>query len=164
MALGQMHRHRKKFIPAKLQITSMMDMFTIILIFLLFSFSDEPEAHYPEKDINLPESSSTLKYEDNVKLVLTPTSVKIGDETLAIIRDGEVVGLDPENLVDSNLFQQLRRHREEIDLREKEGSHGNKHMLFLCDKKTRYKTINQVVKTAAKAGFPDFKFAVLGKE
>lgn len=164
MALGQINKKRKTFSPAKLQITSMMDMFTIILIFLLFSFSDEPEAHYPEKEISLPESSSLLKYEDSIKLVLTPTTVKIGDKIVATIKDGDVVGLNSNNVVSSNLYQHLKRYREEIDLEEKEGNTNNKQMIFLCDKKTRYKTIQQVIKTAAKAGFPNFKFAVLGNE
>ena len=39
MALGNMRSRDKKFVPPKLMITSMMDMFTIILIFLLFQFS-----------------------------------------------------------------------------------------------------------------------------
>lgn len=38
-------KHKKKqFVPPTLQITAMMDMFTIILIFLLFSFSNNPES------------------------------------------------------------------------------------------------------------------------
>ena len=43
MALGKRRKGAGQFVPPKLQITSMMDMFTIILIFLLFSFSDKPE-------------------------------------------------------------------------------------------------------------------------
>ena len=43
MALGSQNRQKRKTVPPKLMLTSMMDMFTIILIFLLFSFSEEPE-------------------------------------------------------------------------------------------------------------------------
>ena len=39
MALGQALKGRKSFTPPALQITSMMDMFTIIVFFLLFSYS-----------------------------------------------------------------------------------------------------------------------------
>ena len=69
MALGKMKKHAKHFVPPKLQITSMMDMFTIILIFLLFSFSNKPETMSLHKDMKLPKSSADLDYKENINLV-----------------------------------------------------------------------------------------------
>jgi hypothetical protein len=59
MPLGDIRQRSKKFVPPKLMITSMMDMFTIILIFLLFQFSEKPETIHLMKDIELPKCSGS---------------------------------------------------------------------------------------------------------
>ena len=103
MALGKTRRHSKPFVPPKLQITSMMDMFTIILIFLLFSFSSKPETIDLDKNIKLPESVAELDHKESIKLVLSLTSLTLEDEIIANIKDGKIVGLDPLKLKESNL-------------------------------------------------------------
>ena len=102
MALGKTRRRSQGFVPPKLQITSMMDMLTIILIFLLFSFSDTPENLTLDKDLELPTSTAKLNYSDNIKLVLSQKSLQIGDEVIAHLNGGKIVGLDPDRLKDSN--------------------------------------------------------------
>ena len=163
MALGEMRKHKKRFVPPTVQITSMMDMFTIIIIFLLFSFSSDPEKNPLDKDMRLPESTAKLDYRESAKLVLTRTSLKLGDKMLATIEDDKVVGLDPDDLKASSLYSRLKMHRYESQMQKKEGSLESP-LLFLCDKRLSFKTINQVVKTAAMAGYPNFKFAVLNKQ
>ncbi|MFH2066184.1 MAG: biopolymer transporter ExbD [Pseudomonadota bacterium] len=154
MALGKRDRRRKAFIPPKLQITSMMDMFTIILIFLLFSFSDKPETMKLEQDLELPVSNAKLDYHDHIKLVLSRNSLYLGDEQIAMIQDGKIEGLDPTSLKDSKLYRELIARRE-----------GKKEsILFLCDRRLSFKTINDIMKTAGMAGYPNFQFGVLKKE
>jgi biopolymer transport protein ExbD len=161
MALGGM-RHKKSFTPVKLQITSMMDMFTIILIFLLFSFSDKPEITGMEKSMELPDSISEMNHMDNLKVILSTENLKIGDKIIAKVKDGNIVGLDPKDLKSSEVFRELQAciKNNPVEHRDKEDS---KPILFLCDKKLPFKTINHITKTAAMAGFPNFQFAVLNK-
>jgi biopolymer transport protein ExbD len=140
----------------------MMDMFTIILIFLLFSFSNKPETMTLDKDFKLPKSTAELDYEDNINLALSQTSLELGGEVIATVKNGRVVGLDPHNLKTSRLYERLRSSRESAD---KLQGHGNpkQHILFLCDKRLPFRTINSVVKAAAMAGYPNFQFGVLKK-
>lgn len=164
MALGKRIRRSSTFIPPKLQITSMMDMFTIILIFLLFSFSDNPDTLSIEKDLMLPGSNAKLDYNDNVRLVLSRSSLKIGDDVVSKVEDGNVVGLDPNKLEDSELYKRLSAHREkDAFVKGPEGNQKNETILFLCDKRLDFKTINTVIKTAGIAGYPNFQFGVLKK-
>ena len=85
MALRKSKRRSKKFVPPKLMLTSMMDMFTIILIFLLFSFSENPEHIKLDKDLELPRSSSKAEYSDAVKLLLSKKELRLNDELIATI-------------------------------------------------------------------------------
>lgn len=82
MALGRRRKSIKKFIPPKLMLTSMMDMFTIILIFLLFSFSDNPETLKLDKDLELPRSSTEAGYDKAVKIVLSKNELRLDDEKI----------------------------------------------------------------------------------
>ena len=198
MALGQKRYRRKSFTPPRLMITSLMDMFTIILIFLLFSFSDNPEKITLDNNLDLPRSEAKLDHEDCIRLVFTRDSLKLQDEVIATVHDGQIIGLDPDNLKASELYRKLRQIYEDpamdqlptlaadpsqesligqtIPSLADEASSGEmtdaakrnldgrkKPLLFLCDKQHTFKSINQVIKTAGMAGFPNFQFAVLKK-
>ena len=78
MALGKIRKnYSKEFDIPKLQITSMMDMFTIILIFLLFCFSNTPHEIHLGKDLRLPESVAQNDYKENIRLILSLTSLRL---------------------------------------------------------------------------------------
>jgi len=155
-------RAARSFNPPKLNITSMMDMFTIILIFLLFSFSSKPEITGLEKNMELPQSTAKTDLQETIKLILSRSTLKMEDEVIAEISKGTIVGLDPENLKSSELFQGLAQRAAS------KTEHGTEPaepapILLLCDRRLPFKTINQITKTAALAGYPNFQFAVLKK-
>lgn len=160
MALRRHKRPRQKFVPPKLMLTSMMDMFTIILIFLLFSFSENPETLKLGKDLELPRSNSEAGYNKALKIVLSKKDLRINDEIMAEVHDRQILGLSPDDLKSSALYQRLKTSRQEFRP-DGEDSQKTAHVLFLCDKSHSFKTINQVIKTAGLAGYPNFQFAVL---
>jgi biopolymer transport protein ExbD len=159
MALGRNRAAAKPFVPPKLQITSMMDMFTIILIFLLFSFSNNPEQMDLDGEMSLPQSTSKLDYKDSIRLVLTRSELKLDGKVVATLENDTVVGLD-------NLYEELKKYRDVADeLKKDENEEERKeHILFLCDKQHSFKVVNAIVKTAGRAGYPNFQFAVVEKD
>ncbi len=171
MALGKSKRLRDQSSVPKLQITSMMDMFTIILIFLLMSFSDNPDTLDIDKDITLPESNARQNYKETIKLTLSGSALTLEGTTIAKIKNGKIIGLDPNDLKKSYLYKQLILQRVNLgkekvthETSDTQAKEEKKQILFLCDKNLSFKTINNVVKTAGMAGFPNFQFAVLGKD
>ncbi len=163
MALGKKKNQPKQFVTPKLQITAMMDMFTIVLIFLLFSFSDKPETMNIDKELDLPQSTAKMDYNETIKMVLSKENLKLNDTVVAQLKNGKIQGLKPDKPEDSDLYRKLSFYREQMDRAMEEGEKGN-HILFFCDKSMPFKTINSIMKTAGMAGFPDFQFAVLKKE
>ena len=163
MALSKSKRKSKKFVPPGLMLTSMMDMFTIILIFLLFSFSENPEKIDLDKNLDLPISSSKAEYSEGVQLLLSKKELRLNDELIATVRGNEITGLADESLETSALFQRLKTHKAEEVKPEGEAPKAS-HVLFLCDRSHSFKTINRVIKTAGLAGYPNFQFAVLEGE
>ena len=162
MALGKRKKQSKKFVPPKLMLTSMMDMFTIILIFLLFSFSENPETLKLGKDLELPHSSAELGYQKTIKLVLSKKELLLNDEIMSEVRENRIIGLSGDDPTSSTLFQRLKSKRsEQKAAAQEEEQQQAPHILFLCDKTHSFKTINTVIKTAGMAGYPNFQFAVL---
>lgn len=164
MPLNGKRRKKKSNAVPKLMLTSMMDMFTIVLIFLLFSFSDKVETIKLDKDLDLPRSSTEMDYNKNLKLTLTKSSLMLEDEIVAELNNGELKGFDQKDLKASILYKRLKEYFEkskktgEENLEEKPTNHE---IVFLCDKSHEFKIINQVMKTAGLAGYPNFQFAVL---
>ena len=116
MSLGAKRKRIDNQVAPKLQITSMMDMFTIILIFLLFSFSDDPEQIALDKNMELPQSSSKLSYNDSIRLSVSNNMLKLGDGVVAEIKDGKVIGLSPGNLEKSLLYKRLKEENNKLKL------------------------------------------------
>ena len=143
--------------------------------------------------MDLPRSEAKLDHEKCIRLVFTRDSLKLDDEVIATVQEGQIIGLDPDNLKASELYRKLRKIYEAADTADSsslsnetiqaqnlasadeaspadEGAVGEKNiaekkkpLLFLCDKQHTFKSINQVIKTAGMAGFPNFQFAVLKK-
>jgi len=167
--------HKPEFVPPKLQITAMMDMFTIIVFFLLFSYSEKPTEIDLDKDINLPESIAKIDHDNAVKLILSQSALKIDDLVIAEISGNKIKDFDVKNPEKSDLYLKLKEYRSqkmaeiaqlktqtvEKTTEESKAKSEELHLLFFCDRELPFKTINQVVKTAAMAGYPNFQLAVL---
>ena len=153
-------RAARSFTPPKLNITSMMDMFTIILIFLLFSFSSKPELTGLDQTMQLPQSTAKTDYQETIKLILSRSTLKMGDQILARLEQDSIVGLDPKNPMSSELFRALSQHAKTPAGMTSDPADPVP-ILLLCDRRLPFKTINQITKTAALAGFPNFQLAVL---
>lgn len=165
MALGRKNRSRR-FVPPGLMLTSMMDMFTIILIFLIFSFSDTPEPHKLSKELQLPNSTAKIETKKAVEIVLTKKELRLNDEVMATIDGRQIDELLGDDLKSTAFFQRLKTLRGDVnatgaDQDAKPEQEQVPHILFLCDKSHSFKTINRVIKTAGMAGYPNFQFAVL---
>lgn len=172
MALVQIRR--ETFVPPALQITAMMDMFTIILFFLLFSFSDKPQEVTLDPDLFLPSSIAQISVEDSVKIFLSQNKLKINETVIAELKDGKIVGFNADKPEESTLYKSLKdqfllieknklasQQGVSIDGEESTETEEQPHLLFFCDRDISFKTINQITMTAAMAGFPNFQFAVL---
>ncbi len=160
MALGQRRRSSRTFVPPKLMLTSMMDMFTIILIFLLFSFSETPEKIVLGNNLELPRSTANVQYQKALKIILTKNELLVDDKVMAQVHNQQIVGLTPETFQSSPFYRRLQDIRSNVkaeDNKDKE----TPHVLFLCDKSHSFKIINSVIKTSGLAGYPNFQFGVL---
>ena len=90
----------------KIQITSMVDMFVILLVFLLKSYSTSPVNINPSADLTLPASSSTKDPIDALKLVVSKTGIFVDDKKVVDIAQGNIQSKDIDS-TDTNFIRAL---------------------------------------------------------
>ena len=186
MALKKARRTKP---DAGLNITSMMDMMTIILVFLLKSYSTQDISVAPSEDLQLPVSTTMAPPEVAVNLVVTKSRIVVdGQEvlTLNMVDDKRNPGQQklavPQNNPSTGEPQkrgQLIIPLQEIleikaDSAKSDGDrlaasgsddHGFKgRLLIQCDKKLPFSVLREVMYTAGQAQFSEFKFVVYKQE
>lgn len=161
MALRNRRRRRKSAIAAPLQLTSMMDILTTLLLFLLKSFVAEGEVITPAPGVKLPESTSETKPESSVVVAI------LGDR---IMLDGRVVAEVPnggggEALLIPALAEQLdlsRRQGAAIAERRGEGAAYEPRLAIQGDRDIPFNVLQRVMYTCNHSGYGDIALVVLG--
>ena len=162
--MGSMMR-RKDDKAAALNLTSMMDMFTIILVFLIFSFNSEDQRLKLDPDLTLPESIAALPFKWAINVNVTPTELKVEGNQIAAIKKGRLAGtqIDKDKKRIMPLYNLLKKYKE-IEAQEKVNPTGDETMIaFQADKDLPFELIDMVMKTSAQAGYPNFRFVVMKK-
>ena len=140
-----------------LNITSMTDMFTILLVFLLQSFSSSEVQLDLAEGLRLPSSQTDKNPVNGVKVSLSKTELKLDQTSLAQVSNNEIEAraIDPK---DTNfikpLFDQLQKLNTELE-KKKDMKLGK--LLFQADQDLPYSTLRKVMYTASMAGFPNVK-------
>ena len=174
MALGR-RRGMGKYIDKrvastfKIQITSMVDMFVILLVFLLKSYSTSPVNINPSDQLTLPASSSTKDPTEVLKMVVSKTGIFVDDKKVVDFTDGALATGD----VDSNDTQFIRALYSELDEQVKKSrtiASQNSELEFdgkvimQAERSLPYDILRKVMYTSMMAGYSDVKIAVMLKE
>lgn len=167
-------RGMKKFLDRrssaafKIQITSMVDMFVILLVFLLKSYSTSPVNISPKEGLNIPESTTSVDPEDVLKLIVTKDGVFVEDQKVIDLANGQI---NMEDLDKSDkqfirkLYEALDQHAQKaksISSVNEEFQFDGK-VLMQADRDLNYDVLKRVMYTSMMAGYADVKLAVASK-
>lgn len=167
-------KSRRQNADAGLNITSMMDMMTIILVFLLKSYSTDDVSVAPSKDLQVPVSSAEKAPKLAVNVVVSQTQIVVdGDEILTLERVQDEQGIEvtavptaeKRGQLISALYDRLLEKAETAkDLAMRTGSEEFEfkgEILLQCDKRLPFSVIREVMFTAGQAQFGNFRFVVI---
>jgi biopolymer transport protein ExbD len=158
-------RGRKAPGTMDIDITSLLDILTILLVFLLQNYNSSGVIINVPKDIDLPRSSSISLNNYGVNIQVSKSQIWIDDK--------EVVNTDTADqsqLFDEGgrriipLYNELVRIKETIKQSEKLSPQATKFSglaNLVVDKSMKYNYLKRVMYTCAAAGFKEFKFVVL---
>ena len=151
--------------PPTLMPTSLLDMFTIILIFLILSYDAESQDFRLDPNVSLPDSTTQTQLEATVNVRLTPVGLSIGsDDVVEIIplTDGRLRESDYEA---DEVPELVERLREEHDRRYGEDAiapePGPPVVIVQADRSVNYQTLYVVLRSAARAGFFKYRLAAI---
>ena len=155
-----------------LQITSMADIFTILLLFLLKSFAVGLTTISPAGEITLPESRGNDEMTESLKVEISQTVILVDDKPITTLANYRLESSDVEanytpRSLNSTLIKEKSARKKAVQDKppeEREKAMGaSKQMTILADQKTPYITIKSVLTSASNAGFTDFKLVVVNK-
>ena len=151
-----------------LQLTAMVDMFTILIVFLLKSFSTSAVHITPQKGMELPFSSSYTNPVEAVKLIVSVEGIFVEDKEIVKLTDGKVASID----VDQQdpdfirpLYEALDKHASKSkDIADKNEDHEfDGKVVMQADKRLDYATLKKVMYTSSLAGYADMKLATFSE-
>lgn len=152
----------------KIQITSMVDMFVILLVFLLKSYSTSPVNITPKDGMSLPTSTSTTDPVDVVKLMVSADGVFVEEKKVLDLNKGRLAAAQ----LDKNDPSFLRPLFDALDERAKLAKSISKvndsfefdgKVLMQADRNLPYEVLQKVMYTSMMAGYADVKLAVAQK-
>lgn len=147
---------------ADLLITPLVDMFVIIVLFLIANFSATGEVLNMRKDITLPEAANVKEVEMVPVVLVSANEVSVSGQVVATIDDvnrEEYLNIPP-------LEEKLREMKKQYeDLRASGGdAAGFKGDVNIQgDKAVPFKVLKKVMYSCATAGYGNINFAVMSK-
>jgi len=150
-----------------LDITSLLDILVIMLVFLLQSTNSTGIIMTVPKDVELPVSSSATPSNEGVIVQVSPTTIWVEDKEVLNIETNLRNSTDQGGRRLIPLFNELVKRKELIQLSAKSSPQANKFggvVNLIVDKTVKYSFVKKLLYTCAEAGFKEYKFVVMGIE
>jgi len=151
---------------AYLNITAMMDMMTIILVFFLKNFAASVENIPLGEDLMPPRSSSEVKPHQAVQITVTKTRILVEEDTVAAVKRGAVdssIKKDGQSGYQINpLFTALQKHATRLKKIEKlrPDLKFAGEIVLVADQGTPYRLLSEVLYTAGQAEYSKYRLLV----
>jgi biopolymer transport protein ExbD len=163
----QRGRSGRKKRPEGLMITSMMDMFTIILVFLLKSYSAEGSILTNADNLVLPNSISKKKPKEvNLQLAVTQDMILVDNQPVCPTEDARRIPQDEVTptvpKLEERLAKALAQEEEMVKMGALNEVTGK--VVVQVDKNMDFDVLYKVMFTCGKVGYNKMNFAVMERE
>ncbi|MEZ5566519.1 MAG: biopolymer transporter ExbD [Gammaproteobacteria bacterium] len=155
----RMERHHKRTKGGSpLNLVSMMDIFTILVFFLLVS-SAETEVLPSPKEIQLPESVALAKARESVVVMVTGDQILVQGRPVATV----AAALAGDELVIPELKDALRQQTDRVLIQQAKADIAAREVTILGDKALPYRLLKRVMASCTAAEFGQISLAVVQK-
>lgn len=157
-------RKRRGSDETKLNITSMMDMFTIILVFLLKNFSTEGAIVTPADNLTLPESSVEKRAKESLSVKVAKNSIMVENNLVLDEKAYSELSQQKEFLI-KPLYESLVKYSEEaVKMSKISGNNFSGEITIQGDVEIPYNILTRVMYTCGQAGYPNMNLFVYRQE
>ncbi len=157
---GKMHGARRST-NAELNVVPMVDMMTMLVIFLLQQFSATGEVLYMQKDIKLPDARHGQQIDVAPVVAVSGAQVVVSGQKVADVAELEK---DPSAII-SPLVEKLRDEKKRWDFIHQNDADREKNwkgeVNVQADVKVPFRVLRRVMASAAEAGYGNVNFAAM---
>ena len=152
--IERMSRNRVKI--TKMPLTSLMDVFTILVFFLLVN-SGSVEIMEAPRDVSLPVSKVETKPRETVVIFVSPENVLVQGKLVALVGD---ILEEKEGATDP-ITEQLARLKESVIGANTAAVAGSDEVTILADKSVPFSVIKTIMSTCTNEGYEKVSLAVI---
>jgi biopolymer transport protein ExbD len=152
----------------ELNIVAMVDVMTIVLVFLLKSYQASAVNVNMGPDLAIPRSTAQLHPQENITVTVSLREVTVNDRKVAEIHDGRIPAAAKEGgredaFLVAPVHDALKREvdRQKAVARWNPGSPFTGRINLVADRKIPYRTLMEVLYTAGQAELGQYKLMVL---
>lgn len=157
----------KRGLMLALNLTAMVDMFTVIVIFLLQNFSASGEILFMQKDLKLPDAEQSITLSERGPVVtLFDNEVLWEGERIGSL--GELNDKEPGIPELTKRLEAVKKREEELKARsgaaakpEDAGKPFDGHIIVQADVSTDFKLVRNAIFSVNKAGWVHIQFATM---
>jgi len=155
----RMERHHKRARPAALNLVSLMDIFTILVFFLLVNQAEVQQLDVPDT-VQLPESMAMQRPSETVVVTVTKDEILVQGSPVA--RTAQVEA--QKELIVGPLRDALKQQTDRILRAQAAADIGAREITVLGDKAVPYRVLKKVLATCTAADYGKLSLAVVQKE
>lgn len=155
----RMEKHHKRSKPAALSLVSLMDIFTILVFFLLVNQAEVAELDVPQ-NIQLPESMAMEPPSQTVVVMVTPEQVLVQGEPVASVAEIDAQS----SLLIEPLQVALKQQSDRLLRASAQAGIEDREITVLGDKDVPYRVLKKVLATCTAADYGKLSLAVVQKE
>lgn len=155
----RMQRHHKRKKPfTGFNLVSLMDIFTILVFFLLVNSSDV-QVLPSTKSVKLPESMAEKKPKEAVVIIVNDKDILVQGRKVASVPEVK----RSKGLVIDTLKMELSHHARRAMARKKDNKPFNGEVTIMGDKEIHFLLLKKIMVTCAQARYGKISLAVLQK-
>ena len=152
----RMGRNRTKI--AKMNLTSLMDVFTILVFFLLVN-SGSVEVLDTPKEVSLPESRVETKPRETVVIFISPTEVLVQGQLVALVED---ILANKTNVL-GPIANRLAELKDNVIGVNTKAVATSQEVTILADRSVPFTVVKTIMSTCTGEGFENVSLAVTQK-
>lgn len=148
-----------------LNIVSMIDIFAILVFFLLITYWAADVVVLQSKDVRLPESVALDDAQRSVTVTISPTEILVEGRRILTVADAEHQEGEVLPALQTALGEYVKPITGDGVGRAKPPANAAAdHLIVVGDKRMSYQLLKKVMRSGAEAGYSDIQLAVLQQE
>lgn len=150
-----------------LNIYPMMDMMTILLVYMVMQFSTSSAEIVQSAELQIPTSTSSIEADSTLTIIISNSEIVVEGKHVLPLRNGKVDSSQKQGgsngWLITSLFKNLKQHRDRLKTIAKMNPQRPfmGRVRLVADKRTPFRTVGEVIYSLGQAEFGAIRFVVL---